>query len=460
MPENLHFEVAGASFANGIRFPQSIRNGVRMLQTRLGKLPTSVVAVLVAGLLLVGLTMVTSVGAQESESASDSGDTKESISTAISNLSTEAMTRWPDEFGAVRIQPGRPELGIEVGFTDDAVGKVEELAKDFAFPKLLVPVTIPKSRKTLGEEIQEIALDRTAAQKGLGPLAETTGGLFDLQSELFEGTVEVIVPDIDAEQRSLFRAEYGADVNVIEGGLGHPASCQNRLRCGKDLRAGIRARNVEDFTTARCSTGFTVMYNDELHILSAAHCSSNTYPSYPGLPGYGTTLGQSRYHGDPANGNITEFGTVQRRYLFGGVDAELVSVESSFQTFPWVYREDTDQEYPVRSMGLASGIFWGQTLCRAGATSGRRCGTVSNLQYSPVRGGGNFFRFTACSGSGDSGGPVFEGTRAWGLFDGWIYINNNPPPCDNLPASNQVDSYFGALSWALNNLEATMVYTP
>jgi hypothetical protein len=428
-----------------------------MLQTRLGRLPISLVALVVAGLLLVGLTVVTSVGAQESESVSASGDTKESISTAISNLSTEAMTRWPDEFGAVRIQPGRPELGIEVGFTDDAVGKVEELAKDFAFPKLLVPVTIPKSRKTLGEEIQEIALDRTAAQKGLGPLAETTGGLFDLQSDLFEGTVEVIVPDIDAEQRSLFRAEYGADVNVIEGGLGHPASCQNRLRCGKDLRAGIRARSNPDFNTARCSTGFTVTYNNELHILSAAHCSSNTYPSYPGYPGYGATLGQSRYHGESLP---TEFGTVQKRYLFGGVDAELISVESPFQTFPWIYREDDDQEYPVSSMGLASGVFLGQRLCRAGATSGRRCGVVTKLDYTAGRGGGaNFFRFTACSGSGDSGGPVFATTTAWGVFDGWIFNGDSPPSCDG-PNADAVDSYFGALSWALTNLGATMVYSP
>lgn len=414
-----------------------------------------------AGLLLAGLVLVTSVGAQEGKRATVEGDTEESISNAISGLSTEAMTRWPDEFGAVRIQPGRPELGIEVGFTEDAVGKVEELAKGFAFPELLVPVTIPKSRKTLAAEIQEISLDRTAAQKGLGPLAETTGGLFDLQSDLFEGTVEVIVPDIDADKRALFGVEYGDDVTVTEGGLGQPASCANRLRCNKALRAGIRARNAELFTNARCSTGFTVLYDNELHVLSAAHCSGNDYPTVPTDPWYPSTLGQSRYHAD--SGDIpptNEFGTVERRYLFGGVDAELISVEPPFQAYPWIYRDDNDQQYPVRSMGLASGVFLGQTLCRAGATSGRRCGVVTKLDYTAGRGGGaNFFRFTACSGSGDSGGPVFEGTRAWGVFDGWIFDGNSPPKCGT-QGSGQVDSYFGALSWALNNLGATMVYAP
>ncbi|MBN8866551.1 MAG: hypothetical protein J0H98_03255 [Solirubrobacterales bacterium] len=371
------------------------------------------------------------------------------LSAAIADIGPMAMKKWPDQYGWVRIEPGHPENGVEVGFTEGAAEKVSEIAESFPQPELLRPISVPLSHVALRAHIKEIAGDREAAKSGEGPLADLESPHFDLQSDVWSGKVEAIMPKVSQETRDVFERTYGDLVVVQEGGLGHPASCTSRKRCGKELRAGIAARNQPSFDTFKCSVGFTIMVAGEKQVLSAAHCSNLPYGSTGGaLPS------QHRYHGEVLP---TEFGTVQAHYLYGGVDAERISVNAPFNANPWIYREDTDQQFPVESMGTWAEVAFGQTLCRAGQTTGRRCGYVTKKDYTPDRGGTDFIRFTACSEGGDSGGPVFNGTKAWGVFDGWIDSNDHDPHCGD---GDAVHSYAGAINWALNKLGATLVYAP
>jgi hypothetical protein len=249
------------------------------------------------------------------------------------------------------------------------------------------------------------------------------------------------MPEVTDEARSAFRDSYGEDLVFVERELSGYA-CLNRQQCGKHLRAGIQARNQEPFNTWKCSTGYTVQVGESRQILSAAHCSQD--PNVAGEP---------RYHGGNAP---TRFGYVQQAFKSGAVDAERIGVASPFVTHPWVHRDDANQTHPVQSLGTWNQIYGGQPICRAGNTTDLRCGTVTHKNFSPSSGGMLFVRTTACLGGGDSGGPYFHGYEAWGIAAG--YVPGTGPGC--LGSGTYSDSYFGALSTALNNLNASLVFTP
>ena len=70
----------------------------------------------------------------------------------------------------------------------------------------------------------------------------------------------------------------------------------------------------------------------------------------------------------------------------------------------------------------AANPFVGQSACRRGSTTGIRCGSVTGLNATVNYGGGNIvygmIRTNVCAEPGDSGGPLYSGTRAIGLTSG------------------------------------------
>ncbi|MFJ3933034.1 S1 family peptidase [Streptomyces sp. NPDC090029] len=145
----------------------------------------------------------------------------------------------------------------------------------------------------------------------------------------------------------------------------------------------------------RCSLGFNVRRGSTYYALTAGHCtdgaglwftnSSRTRPM-------GVTAG-SRFPGD-------DFGLIRYTGLLlshpgtvGGVDIT----------------------------GAADAAV-GMSVTRRGATTGTRSGTVTALNASVNYGGGDIvhgmIRTNVCAEPGDSGGPLYSGSRAIGLTSG------------------------------------------
>lgn len=364
----------------------------------------------------------------------------------IHQLGMTATEKWPEDYAWIWPADGGFKQGIVIGFSRDAEEHVEELAKTFPWPDLLKAETVKYSTPELQELQDKMIAGRKHALSGQGPLAEQTEGRFDLGGDLKNGKVIVYMPEIDSETKQAFFAAYGTDVRFVESGLGEFGACTNRQRCGKALRAGIQARN-QPANVKKCSTGFTVKVNGVTRILSAAHCSQANW-------GGGN---EKRYHGftDPM-----QFGVVVGRFLGGGVDAEALSVQSPFVAHPWIYRDDDNQQWPVKYMMPNSATFWGDTVCRAGNTTGRSCGTITDKMFSFTRQGVNLVqlvRTNACSGGGDSGGPVFFGYEAWGIHAGYVTPNSNPG-CG--AGFNTTHSFYSPINWVLTQLGATLELVP
>jgi streptogrisin C len=157
----------------------------------------------------------------------------------------------------------------------------------------------------------------------------------------------------------------------------------------------------------RCTTGFVVTDGDRTGVITAAHCPdtlvyrdpAGTETSLDYLSQWGARYQDVQVHPTPA---------AQRPLFFADTDKRLLRELAS-----WRNRESTRA---------------GDLVCRRGETSGYSCSLVEIVDYSPpgdlcagpcdptwvaVRG-------PQCRG-GDSGGPIFAGTVAFGIVKGGHY---------------------------------------
>lgn len=413
------------------------------------------IAVLLSGFLVVGaLVGIASASAEPEGSTTPPAMAQELENPDLDQLRPEihriagmASQTWPQDYGWIWPAVGGFTEGIVIGFSRDAEEHVVELAKVFPWPELLIPETVKYSEPELQDIQNELIEARKDALKGEGPVSDCSNGRFDLGGDIPAGKVIVYMPQISEEVMQDFRGSFGADIKFVERRLAEFSACTDREHCGKALRAGIQARKVVTVGQKKCSTGFTVTIEGVTHILSAAHCSD---PSWP-------LSTENRFHG--ANAPM-KFGSVQDRVLFGGVDAEAISVESPFSAYPWIYRDDVEQQWPVKYVVNSSQTVEDDPVCRAGNTTGRRCGQIEDKMFSMQRQGVTLVQLiqtSACSGGGDSGGPVFYGYGAYGIHAGFVRPNNNPG-CG--PSTNQTKSIYSPINWVLNQLNAELVYAP
>jgi streptogrisin B len=142
----------------------------------------------------------------------------------------------------------------------------------------------------------------------------------------------------------------------------------------------------------RCSLGFNVRNSSgAYHFLTAGHCTDG-YPSWSSSAGYlGPTVGSSF----PVN----DYGLV---------------------------RHDNSQSKPgtVGSQDItrAANPTVGQFVYRRGSTTGTHSGYVTGLNATVNYGGGDIvygmIQTNVCAEPGDSGGPLYYGTTAFGLTSG------------------------------------------
>lgn len=187
-----------------------------------------------------------------------------------------------------------------------------------------------------------------------------------------------------------------ADSTVTKTGIAHiektadgdPGVVQIRHADGV-FRPLLSAGNAIYGGQYRCSLGFNVVSGSTYYFLTAGHCGKVAKTWYTNQ-GHTTLIG-------PTTG-----------YDFPGNDYALVRYDNTALSHPGGY--------------TAANAFVGENVKRTGSTSGTHSGTVTALNVSVrYQGGGTvsgMIQTTVCAEPGDSGGPLYDGTKALGITSG------------------------------------------
>ncbi|MFD7444478.1 S1 family peptidase [Streptomyces sp. NPDC059909] len=139
----------------------------------------------------------------------------------------------------------------------------------------------------------------------------------------------------------------------------------------------------------RCSLGFNVVSGSTYYFLTAGHCGdvANTWYTNSGLTTLiGPTVGSS----------------------FPGNDYALVRYDNTSLSHPGGF--------------TAANAFVGEPVKRTGSTTGTHSGTVTALNVTVHYSGGGTVRgmiqTNVCAEPGDSGGALYDGTKALGITSG------------------------------------------
>ena len=141
----------------------------------------------------------------------------------------------------------------------------------------------------------------------------------------------------------------------------------------------------------RCSLGFNVVSGSTYYFLTAGHCGSLVSTWY-------------------TNSSHTTLIGPTVSYSFPGNDYALVRYDNTSLTHSGGYS--------------VADPFVGESVKRTGSTTGTHSGTVTALnvtvRYSGHPGGkvSGLIQTTVCAEPGDSGGPLYDGTKALGLTSG------------------------------------------
>ncbi|GAA3778361.1 S1 family peptidase [Streptomyces coacervatus] len=145
----------------------------------------------------------------------------------------------------------------------------------------------------------------------------------------------------------------------------------------------------------RCSLGFNVHSGSTYYFLTAGHCGQVASTWYSNS-GHTTTLG-------------TNVG-----YTFPGSDYALVRYTNSSISHPSTVGNQTISSAATPSVGT--------TVYRRGSTTGTHSGRVTALNATVNYGSGDvvygLIQTTVCAEGGDSGGPLYGGSVAYGLTSG------------------------------------------
>lgn len=139
----------------------------------------------------------------------------------------------------------------------------------------------------------------------------------------------------------------------------------------------------------RCSLGFNVVQGSTYYFLTAGHCGKVASAWYTDAK-HTTLIGPTINYSFPKN------------------DYALVRYDNASLSHPGGY--------------TAAEAFVGEQVKRTGSTTGTHSGTVTALNVTVhYQGGGTvsgLIQTTVCAEPGDSGGPLYDGTKALGLTSG------------------------------------------
>jgi streptogrisin B len=185
--------------------------------------------------------------------------------------------------------------------------------------------------------------------------------------------------------RSVSRAE----VAKIRQSAGSNAGAIRIERTSGVFRTLLSAGDAIYGGRYRCSLGFNVVKGSTYYFLTAGHCGKVAKTWYTNS-GHTTLIGA----------------TID--YSFPGNDYALVRYDNTSLSHPGGY--------------TAANAFVGEAVKRTGSTTGTHSGTVTALNVTVhYQGGGTvqgLIQTTVCAEPGDSGGPMYDGTKALGITSG------------------------------------------
>ena len=180
-----------------------------------------------------------------------------------------------------------------------------------------------------------------------------------------------------------------ADLDTLAKAAGSNAGALRIERASGTFRPLLSAGNAIYGSKYRCSLGFNVVKGSTYYFLTAGHCGKvekTWWTSASRTTVIGPTVG----------------------YSFPGNDYALVRYDNTTLTHPGGY--------------TAANAYVGETVTRNGSTTGIHSGRVTALNVSVrYQGGGKvdgLIQTTVCAEPGDSGGPLYDGTKALGLTSG------------------------------------------
>jgi streptogrisin B len=193
------------------------------------------------------------------------------------------------------------------------------------------------------------------------------------------GSVVVIADStVSAAEIATVKRSAGASADAIT--VKHTSGVFRPLLSGGDAIYGGRYR---------CSLGFNVVQGSTYYFLTAGHCGKVAKTWYTNSS-HTTLIGP----------------TVD--YSFPGNDYALVRYDNTSLSHPGGF--------------TAANAFVGESVKRTGSTTGTHSGTVTALNVTVrYQGGGTvsgMIQTTVCAEPGDSGGPLYDGTKALGITSG------------------------------------------
>jgi streptogrisin B len=220
--------------------------------------------------------------------------------------------------------------------------------------------------------------DTRLAAASHGVLASGVGGV----AWYVDATTDKVVVTVD-------RTVSKSEVASIKKSAGPDASALTIRHATGVFRPLLSAGDAIYGGQYRCSLGFNVTKGGGYYFLTAGHCGkvANTwYTDQAHRTLIGPTVG----------------------YSFPGNDYALVQYSNTALSHPGGY--------------TAANAFVGERVTRDGSTSGVHSGTVQALNVTVrYQGGGKvsgMIQTNVCAEPGDSGGPLYDGTKAIGLTSG------------------------------------------
>jgi streptogrisin B len=243
-------------------------------------------------------------------------------------------------------------------------------ASALAFPSAASAVAPPSAAQQFGAS-QLSAVSQAVQRSGVD-------GISWFVNKASNRVVVTADRTVSAAEIATLKRTAGSDSGAIQ--ITHVSGLFRPLLAGGDAIYG---------GAYRCSLGFNVLKGGTYYFLTAGHCGKVAKTWY-------------------TNANHTTLIGPTIGYSFPGNDYALVRYDNSSLTHPGGF--------------TAANAFVGEAVKRTGSTSGTHSGTVTGLNVTVHYAGGGrvsgMIRTNVCAEPGDSGGPLYDGTKALGITSG------------------------------------------
>lgn len=298
---------------------------------------------------------------------------------AAGKLSARLQVERPETFAGLYIEH-TPEFKIVVRFTGDASTQLSAYTKD----RLYIAEAAPRSLEVLRATQQEVASQLNKA-----------GIEFAISLDLKSSTVDVFVRDPETTQVKIAKLLAAVDFIRLKETVGF-------IEPTSSVAGG---RRLEGDQQQLCTSGFNVVETAtrELGLATAGHCDDNNYQRSPSA--------RILFKAERNKGSYDVQWGAQRRggVLFSQSNEIIVAGET----------------LPITDEASLIDTVSGASVCKYGVTTGLTCGTIKETEFLANWKGevGTFVQVVSADGSpmtvgGDSGGPVYAGSTAYGLVHG------------------------------------------